>query len=126
MEELKINESITGLLSPGTSFEGNLSFEGCVRIGGQFKGEIFTKDTLVISSTAQVNAEVEARKVIISGTFEGNISASESVTMRPPAIFRGSLSSPTLDIAEGVVFEGASYMSNNQNSEKSTPANASY
>ena len=126
MEQVDIgNNAVTGLLSPGTRFEGNLSFEGCVRIGGEFIGEIFTKDTLIISEEARVKAEVEARKVIITGHFEGNINASENIIMKPPAVFKGSVSSPSLDIAEGVIFEGASYM-NSQNNNSNEQANAAY
>ena len=126
MEEINIkNDNVTGLLSEGTRFEGNLSFEGCVRIGGEFIGEIFTKDTLIISPKAKVRAEIEARKVIISGFFNGNIHATEGVVMRPPAVFKGSVSSPNLDISEGVIFEGASYMSPSEDLKKEQ-ANAAY
>ena len=68
---------------------------------------------------------MEARKVIITGHFEGNINASENVVMKPPAVFKGSVSSPSLDIAEGVIFEGASYM-NSQANNSNEQANAAY
>ena len=104
------NESVTGLLSEGTQFEGNLSFEGTVRIGGEFKGEVFTKDTLIITSSANIKADIEAETVILSGHLEGSIQASKQVVMCPPAVFKGSVSTPSLKIQEGVIFEGASYM----------------
>ena len=56
---------LTALLDEGASFEGKLSFEGVVRIGGSFRGEIFTRDTLVINPGATVEAEVAAVKVIV-------------------------------------------------------------
>jgi len=101
---------ITALLDQGASFDGRLTFEGTVRIGGNFKGEIFTNDTLVINPGAQVEAQIEADTVIISGAVRGNIFARRKVIMHPPAIFRGTVTSPSLRIEEGVVFEGASYM----------------
>ena len=101
---------VTALLDQGASFDGRLTFEGTVRIGGKFKGEIFTNDTLVINPGAQVEAQIEADTVIISGTVRGNIFARRKVIMHPPAIFRGTVTSPSLRIEEGVVFEGASYM----------------
>lgn len=101
---------LTALLDQGATFEGKLTFEGTVRIGGEFKGEIFTQDTLVINPGARVEAQIEADIVIISGHVIGNIFARRRVIMHPPAVFRGSVTSPSLRIDEGVMFEGASYM----------------
>lgn len=104
---------ITALLDRGASFEGRLTFEGTVRIGGQFKGEIFTRDTLVVDPGAAVEAQIEADSVIICGFVKGNIFARRSVVMHPPARFTGTVTAPSLRIDEGVVFEGASYMPKN-------------
>ena len=101
---------LTALLDQGASFEGKLTFEGTVRIGGNFKGEIFTQDTLVVNSGAKIEAQIEADVVIISGQVIGNVFARRRVIMHPPAVFRGSVTSPSLRIDEGVVFEGASYV----------------
>lgn len=101
---------VTALLDHGAEFEGRLTFEGTVRIGGRFKGEIFTNDTLVINPGAKVDAQIEAENVIISGEVKGNIFARRRVIMHPPASFKGTVTTPSLRIDEGVVFEGASYM----------------
>jgi cytoskeletal protein CcmA (bactofilin family) len=102
--------NITAILNQGATFEGKLTFEGTVQIGGTFKGEIFTKDTLVINSGSKVIAEIEAETIIISGYVEGNLFARKRVIMNPPAIFKGTVTTPSLKIEEGVVFEGASHM----------------
>ena len=101
---------VTALLDKGATFEGNLTFEGVVRIGGKFRGEIFTKDTLVVDPGADIEAQIEANIVIISGTVKGNVFAQEQVIMHPPAVLKGTVTTPSLKIEEGVVFEGASYM----------------
>ena len=101
---------VTALLDQGATFEGKLTFEGTVRIGGHFKGEIFTQDTLVINPGALVEAQIEADIVIVSGHLIGNVFARRRVVMHPPAVFRGTVTSPSLRIDEGVTFEGASYM----------------
>jgi len=104
---------VTALLDQGCAFDGRLTFEGTVRIGGQFRGEIFTNDTLVVNPGARVDAQIEADTVIISGTVKGNIFARRKVIMHPPATFTGTVTTPSLRIDEGVVFEGASYMPKN-------------
>lgn len=105
-----VGGQVTALLNEGASFDGRLTFEGTVRIGGHFKGEIFTRDTLVINPGAEVEAQIEAETVILSGKVKGNIFARRRVVMHPPAIFQGTVTTPSLRIDEGVVFEGASYM----------------
>lgn len=113
MEEINPNKTagnITAILDQGATFEGKLTFEGTVQIGGTFRGEIFTKDTLVINSGSKVIAEIEAETIIISGYVEGNLFARKRVIMNPPAVFKGTVTTPSLKIEEGVVFEGASHM----------------
>lgn len=105
-----IEGHVTAILDKGAKFDGKLTFEGTVQIGGEFTGEIFTKDTLVINEGSFVQAQVEADSIIISGRVEGNIFARRRVIMHPPAVFRGTVTTPSLKIEEGVVFEGASYM----------------
>lgn len=101
---------VSAILDKGASFEGKLTFEGTVQIGGEFRGEIFTKDTLVVNKGSFVSAQIEAETIIISGRVEGNIFARQKVIMHPPAVFKGTVTTPSLRIEEGVVFEGASYM----------------
>lgn len=105
-----VSDQVTAILDQGTHFEGKLSFEGTVQIGGDFQGEIFTKDTIVINEGATVMAQIEADTIVISGRVEGNLFARRRVIMHPPAVFKGTVTSPSLRIDEGVVFEGASYM----------------
>lgn len=104
---------VSAILDHGAKFEGKLTFEGTVQIGGEFRGEIFTKDTLIVTQGAVVHAEIEAETIIISGRVEGNLFARRRVIMHPPAVFKGTVTSPSLRIDEGVVFEGASYMPKN-------------
>jgi len=112
-ENLVTQGQVTALLDQGAAFDGRLTFEGTVRIGGSFKGEIFTNDTLVVQAGAKVEAQIEADTVIISGLVKGNIFARRRVVMHPPAVFQGTVTTPSLRIEEGVVFEGASYMPKN-------------
>jgi cytoskeletal protein CcmA (bactofilin family) len=102
--------TLTGIIEQGSAFEGKLSFSGTFRINGQFNGEVFTPDTLVIGPDARVNGKVEAGTVIISGEFTGVVAAKYRVEIQRPAIFKGDILTPSLSVQEGVVFEGQSKM----------------
>ena len=101
---------ITGVLDKGSEFDGTLSFEGAFRIGGQFRGKIFTDDILIIGEGAVVDAEIEVGTLVLSGEFKGTVKAKDRVEIHFPAVFRGNIQTPSLMVADGVVFEGVSQM----------------
>ena len=104
---------VTTLLGRGSEFEGKLSFEGTVRVDGKLSGEIFTEDVLIIGEGAEVNAEINVGAVIIEGTVHGNIHAKRSVEIHTPARVRGNISTPSLSIDKGVIFDGQCQMESN-------------
>jgi cytoskeletal protein CcmA (bactofilin family) len=104
---------VTTLLGRGSEFEGKLSFEGTVRVDGKLSGEIFTDDVLIIGEGAEVNAEISVGAVIIEGTVHGNIHAKRSVEIHTPARVKGNISTPSLSIDKGVIFDGNCQMEQN-------------
>lgn len=113
VEQSEFQGQVTGILQKGTHFEGRLSFEGAMRLGGNFKGEIFSRDVLIIDEGADIEANIEADEVVLSGYVRGNIYAKSKVRMKAPAKFKGTVTTTTLSIDDGVVFEGASHMLKN-------------
>ncbi|MBK5100318.1 MAG: polymer-forming cytoskeletal protein [Desulfobacteraceae bacterium] len=102
----KIKEQINAFLGKDTEFEGKLSFTGAVRIDGRFKGDIFTKGTLIIGETAIVEAQIHASYIIISGEVRGNIIAENRIEIHQPGKVFGNIQAPVVTIDEGVIFEG--------------------
>jgi cytoskeletal protein CcmA (bactofilin family) len=101
---------INTLLGRGSEFEGKLTFEGTVRIDGKLSGEIFSDDVLVVGEGAEVHAEIDIGEIIIQGTVVGNIRAKRGVEIHGPGRVRGDITTPSLQIDKGVIFEGRSYM----------------
>ncbi len=109
---------IKAFLGPGSKFEGKLAFDEIVRLDGSFKGEINSRDTLIIGETADVEGDVEVGTFILSGKFKGNIKATTRVELRRPAQIEGTLETPILVIEEGVVLNGTISMSSGAKVEK--------
>ncbi len=101
---------INTLLGRGSEFEGKLTFEGTVRIDGKLSGEIFSDDVLVVGEGAEVHAEIDIGEIIVQGTIIGNIRAKRAVEIHAPGKVRGDITTPSLQIDKGVIFEGRSYM----------------
>jgi cytoskeletal protein CcmA (bactofilin family) len=105
-----INPETTTILGQGSAFSGKLTFEGTVRIEGAFSGEIRTEGTLIVSETADVQAEIVSGSVIIEGTVRGDIAASRSIEIRSTGRMFGKLATPNLEIQKGSLFEGSCRM----------------
>ena len=101
---------ITTILGQGSTFEGKLTFEGAVRIDGDFKGEIRTSGMLIVGETANVHAQIEGAQVVVHGQVRGDIEARELIELRAPAQVRGNVTTPNLEIAKGARFDGSCKM----------------
>ncbi len=97
---------ITTILGKGSAFDGKLTFEGAVRIDGEFSGEIRTRGTLIIGESAEVKADINAATIVIEGMVKGELTASESIQIHKPARVHGNLTTPSLEIERGSLFEG--------------------
>jgi cytoskeletal protein CcmA (bactofilin family) len=106
LRSLRSSSEISAFIGLGTAFQGQLTFEGVIRLDGRFSGEIKSEGTLIIGDTANVTAEIDVDTVVVSGEVHGNIRARNRVEFHAPAKHYGNIVSPTVTIDEGVIFEG--------------------
>ena len=97
---------IKAFLGPGSHFEGKMAFDEIVRLDGAFRGEITSRDTLIVGETADIQAQVIVGTLIISGKLRGNIKAVTRIEMRAPAQIDGDVETPSLIVEEGVIWNG--------------------
>ena len=109
---------IKAFLGPGSKFEGKLFFDEIVRLDGTFKGEINSRDTLIVGETADIEGDAEVGTFILSGRFKGNVKATTRVELRRPAQIDGTIEAPILVIEEGVVLNGNISMTTGASVEK--------
>jgi cytoskeletal protein CcmA (bactofilin family) len=57
-----------------------------------------------------VEAEVDVGEIIVQGTIVGNIRAKRSIELLTPGRVKGDLTTPSLQIDKGVIFEGRCFM----------------
>lgn len=98
------------VIGPESSFDGKLTFQGAVRIDGKFSGEIVTDDVLVVGDGALVKAELRVGSLVLNGTIEGNVTAKNAIQIHAPGVLRGNMTTPSLTIDRGVIFEGSCHM----------------
>lgn len=102
-------ETLSVLFGPESTVDGKLAFDGAVRIDGTFKGSIRTS-ALVVGERANITADVSCTTAVVHGEVAGNITAREHVALEGGARVRGDISSPSLSLAKGAMFDGLSRM----------------
>ena len=100
------SDDLSAFIDEASEIEGKYSFRGTVMLNGKFKGEISSKDTLIIGEKAVINATIHAGIVLISGEVVGNVLATERVELRGTARVFGDVEAPVVVVEEGVLFEG--------------------
>ena len=101
----KIDDKI---LDVDARMQGTIVFKDPVnlRINGSFEGKLETCGNLTIGENANVRADIQGDRIIIAGKVTGNLTATESVSLIPPATVQGNIQTPVLSVAEGAVLDG--------------------
>lgn len=98
------------VLGPEARFEGNLDFEGDVRIDGFFKGDIVSRDRLIVGEGARIEGTVRVGTLVLNGVIEGRVIATQGAELEAPGRLVGELHTASLQVARGVVLDGSVHM----------------
>jgi cytoskeletal protein CcmA (bactofilin family) len=94
-------------LGSGLKIRGELSGSSDLYIDGEAQGKITLADSRVtIGPNGRVQADIEAREIIIEGTVQGNLKARESVRLGPSSKVQGSVLTPRIGIDDGATLRG--------------------
>lgn len=95
------------LLGPALRFEGVISAEEPLTIGGRFKGRVEApKHLVVVSSGADVEANIRASRISISGKVRGNVQGIDHVELTETGDLAGQLHTREVRVQDGAVFRG--------------------
>lgn len=100
----------TSLVSRPMAIEGEISGDESLHVDGRVKGIIRLKGDLFVGEGGVVEAEIDARNVIIQGTIIGKVLARRQLEVQSSGRFNGECTAASYEIREGAVFEGISRM----------------
>ena len=103
---MKKGKRLNSFLGEGTQIEGDLKFNGTLRIDGCFKGEIAATGSLFVGETAVIEADIHTTNVLNSGEIRGSVYADEVIELVEPGKVHGNIEAPNIVIHPGVFFEG--------------------
>jgi cytoskeletal protein CcmA (bactofilin family) len=106
----KPQNRIDSLIGSTTRIEGNVFFSGGLRVDGVVRGNIAAlpdqPGTLVISEHARVDGEVEAAHIVVNGTVNGPLNASETLELQAGSRVKGDVHYRSIEMLQGAVVEG--------------------
>jgi cytoskeletal protein CcmA (bactofilin family) len=96
-----------GAVESVPELDGEICFKDMLRVNGHIAGRVFSeKGTLIIDASARVDASIEVAVATISGTVNGNVIGYERVEVGPGARVNGNITTRSLCIKPGAVFQG--------------------
>jgi cytoskeletal protein CcmA (bactofilin family) len=98
--------SSTTLIGAGITIKGELRGEGTLTLLGQFEGDIVLDGTLHIGPDARVDANINARAIVVGGIVRGNLSADTRVEILPSGALTGTVRSASFTAADGAAVKG--------------------
>jgi len=105
----KGSRKLETIIGDGTRIVGQVIVKGTIRIDGIVEGDLHA-DWVVVGETGKVVGNIRSRGVVVGGSIEGNIEATETVELTGKASMTGEICAPKLTVSEGAVFNGRSRM----------------
>jgi cytoskeletal protein CcmA (bactofilin family) len=109
MQKDKSADSIS-LLSKSVRIEGEILGSENLHVEGYLKGSVTLSGDIFIGNSGVVEADVEAKNIIVQGAVTGNVKAHHQLEIHPTGKLVGDCTAASIDIKEGAVFEGRSNM----------------
>ena len=92
---------------PSIFIDGELSCTESLRLDGRVRGHIVMRDAdLTIGKSAQIDADIRGLRVLVLGSVNGNITATERIELGASANVTGGLSANKVVIVDGARFTG--------------------
>jgi cytoskeletal protein CcmA (bactofilin family) len=108
--DTKMAENLSTIIGKDSTFTGNMEVKGALRVDGKLKGKIISDETVTIGMTGEVEADIDAKVVVVSGTVVGNIRTSEKMELQAKAKVLGDLVTKSIVIEQGAIFHGSCQM----------------
>lgn len=111
------NAEDVSIISSGVKIEGNLFSLGNVRIDGTVFGNVTVNGNLTIGDSSELNGEIKANNITMSGKIIGKVNAQEKLKLESKSVLKGDLITKYLVVEEGALFEGHSQMNHTDSSD---------
>jgi cytoskeletal protein CcmA (bactofilin family) len=109
------SESIIG---PDDFFDGRYRSERGVRIQGNARGSIESRQYIFVEGSAQVEADLSAEDITVAGSFNGKIECRRKLEITSTGKVHGQITTALLVVHEGGLIDGELHMQETENQAK--------
>lgn len=110
-ENGKGSDELVIFMGKGVSIKGDIHFEGSGRLDGKVEGKIHVDGNLILGDGAMISSEIKADTIVVGGNVKGKVVAHKKVQLLKTSVVNCDISSPSLVVEEGALFNGSSKMS---------------
>lgn len=97
---------LSAVMGPGAHYEGDLSFEGRVRVDGHFTGRVYSEDLLELGAEGVIEGDADVARAIIAGRVIGRLRVRERLVIDSTGRIEGKLDAGVCEIRPGAVVRG--------------------
>ncbi len=94
------------VMADDITFSGSIKFEKPFMIKGRVNGNIDATSDLLIDTSAEVNADIIAERVLVKGKVTGNINGKRMIFVTSTGSVTGDLTSAQVVLEPGSKFTG--------------------
>jgi cytoskeletal protein CcmA (bactofilin family) len=101
----KSSRTLGTIVGNDTRIAGKVSVKGTIRVDGIVEGDV-QADWVVVGEAGKILGNTRTRGMVVGGSVEGDIEATETVELREKSTMTGEIHAPKLAISAGAVFDG--------------------
>ena len=88
----------------GTKIEGKIIAGSDIRIDGSLVGSLECKGKVIIGPKGNIDGNIDCKNAVVEGTFQGQLSISELLTVKESANISGEIKTGQLIVQSGAIF----------------------
>jgi cytoskeletal protein CcmA (bactofilin family) len=97
---------MAALMGPDAHYEGDLRFDGRVRVDGHFTGRIYSEDLLEVGKDGIIEGEADVCRAVVAGEIRGKIRVREHLLLEATARVEAVLDVGILEVLPGARIRG--------------------
>lgn len=102
------SQKVETVIGKNTSFQGELTVAGSIRIEGRIKGQLNVEGNVYVGREGRVEADISSSSIVIAGSVQADIVCQGRLEILPQGKLVGDIEIAQLVIQEGGTFIGQS------------------
>jgi cytoskeletal protein CcmA (bactofilin family) len=100
------NDAILSIIAAGTRVVGDWEGPGLIKVDGRVEGSISGPRQIIVGRDGSVQGNVQAAEVILAGTIDGSLVATERAELHGTATITGDVQTRVIVVHEGARING--------------------